>query len=69
MPQITNIMMFTTAGFRDTNSALIPHIPTEPRAQPANNCRQAMLTRFVYDSMSSKICPHLGMQKETLNLR
>lgn len=42
---------------------------TESRLQPANNCREATLTGFVYDSMSTKTCLHLRMQNETLNLK
>lgn len=49
--------------FLETNSALTPHAPTESRAQAASNCREAMLTRLVYDSMNSKIWLHLKMQK------
>lgn len=62
--------MLTTPGFqRHKLSSDTTQIPTESRAQTANICIEAMLTRFVYDSKSSKICLHLGMQKETLNLK
>lgn len=70
VPQITRVMMLTPPGFdRHKLSSDTTQIPREPRPQPANNYREAMLIRFVHDSMSSKICLHLGMQKETLNLK
>lgn len=55
--------------YRHKISSDTTQIPTKSRSQPANNCREAMLTRFVYDSMSSKICLHLRMQNETLSLK
>lgn len=68
VPQITNIIMFTLLVFRDKLSSDTTH-SHRIRAQAASNCRETMLTGFIYDSMNSKICRHLKIQKETLHLK
>lgn len=69
MPQNNKFVWAIPDFYRPKISSDTTQIPTESRMQPANNCREAMLTRFVYASISSKICLHLRMQNETLNLK